>query len=167
MCQPNPSEIRYFKPILSSFKNCDFLSSPYREGVGTRKWSLKFRLDKTAENIKNVMFQPTCLNIQFLDLWRKKKASSGTSGRVAWASYHDDDPRDFGPGVAYTSRDSWPLAIIWMPLQWGRELSAPKPYQTVPLQISQQVTCLPLFLDQNDIYIWRFSHWVILVVCIY
>ena len=33
MCQPNPSGIRYFKPILSSFKNCDFLSSPYR-GVG-------------------------------------------------------------------------------------------------------------------------------------
>ena len=166
MCQPNPSEIRYFKPILSSFKNCDFLSSPYREGVGTGQWSLKFRLDKTAENIKNVMFQPTCLNIQFLDLWRKKKASSGTSGRVAWASYHDDDPRDFGPGVAYTSRDSWPLAIIWMPLQWGRELSALNHMRQSHSKSRSKSPAYPYFWIRM-IYIWRFSHWVILVVRIY
>ena len=84
---------------------------------------------------------------------KKKKASSGTSGRVAWASYHDDDPRDFGPGVAYTSRDSWPLAIIWIPWQWGRELSAPKPYETIPLQILQQVILsTPIFGSEGYIY---------------
>ena len=74
MCQPNPSEIRYFKPILSSFKSCDFLSSPYREGVGTGQWSLKFRLDKTAENIKNVMFQPTLFKHPISWPLKKKKS---------------------------------------------------------------------------------------------
>ena len=151
MCQPNPSEIRYFKPILSSFKIVIFWVAPTGRGwvPENGRWNLGWtKLLKTSKR-----YVPTNLFKHPIS-WplKKKKASSGTSGRVAWASYHDDDPRDFGPGVAYTSRDSWPLAIIWMPLQWGRELSAPKPYQTVPLQISQQVTCLPLFLDQNDIY---------------
>ena len=56
MCQPNPSEIGYFKAILGSLEKSSFFTSPYREGVETRKLWLKLRLKKTAENIKNVMF---------------------------------------------------------------------------------------------------------------
>ena len=33
----------------------------------------------------------------------KNTTSSGTSGHVACALYHDDAPRDFGPRIAYTS----------------------------------------------------------------
>ena len=45
-------------------KNGQFLACPYREGVGTRKLWLKLRLKKTAENIKNVIFQPEKLRLK-------------------------------------------------------------------------------------------------------
>ena len=56
---------------------------------------------------------------------------SSTSRRGARAAYHDEYPRDFGPRIAYTvslvSDTSRPP--IW---QGGREMSAPRPYETTP-----------------------------------
>ena len=47
-----------------------FFTSPYREGVETRKLWLKLRLKKTAENIKNVIFQPNPSQISyFKQIW--------------------------------------------------------------------------------------------------
>ena len=34
-----------------------FFTSPYREGVGTRKWSFKLWFYKTSKKFKNVMCQ--------------------------------------------------------------------------------------------------------------
>ena len=63
---------------------------------------------------------------------------SGTSRRGARAAYHDEYPRDFGPRIAYTV--SWvsdtrrPPTLCRPPIrQGGREMSAPRPYETYPL----------------------------------
>ena len=152
MCQPNPSEIRYFKPILSSFKNCDFLSSPYREGVGTRKWSLKFRLDKTAENIKNVMFQPTCLNIQFLDLWRKKKPVAVPLDVLPERRTMTMIPEISAQGSLIPAATLGPLLLFGCRCSEGGSCRPLNHIRQSHSKYSQQVTCLPLFLDQNDIY---------------
>ena len=37
MCQQNPSQIGYFKPILGSFEKSLFFDLPLGEGVGNRK----------------------------------------------------------------------------------------------------------------------------------
>ena len=57
MCQQNPSQIGYFKPILGSFEKSLFFDFPLREGVGNRKWSLKLWFYKTSKKFKNVMCQ--------------------------------------------------------------------------------------------------------------
>ena len=128
------------------------------------RWNLGWT--KLLKTSKTLCSNQPCLNIQFLDLWRKKKASSGTSGRVAWASYHDDDPRDFGPGVAYTSRDSWPLAIIWMPCSEGGSCRPLNHMRQSHSKSRSKSPAYPYFWIRM-IYTWRFSHWVILVVRIY
>ena len=58
MCQQNPSQIGYFKAILGSFEKSLFFDYKLlREGVGTRKWSLKLWFYKTSKKFKNVMCQ--------------------------------------------------------------------------------------------------------------
>ena len=56
---------------------------------------------------------------------------SSTSRRGARAAYHDEYPRDFGPRIAYTvslvSDTSRPPIR-----QGGRDMSAPRPYETYP-----------------------------------
>ena len=56
---------------------------------------------------------------------------SGTSRRGARAAYHDEYPRDFGPRIAYTV--SLVSDTCRPPIrQGGREMSAPRPYETYP-----------------------------------
>ena len=72
---------------------------------------------------------------------KKLEPVSSTSRRGARAAYHDEYPRDFGPPIAYTvslvSDTSRPP--IW---QGGREMSAPRPYETDPLRPPSSVRIL-------------------------
>ena len=166
MCQPNPSGIRYFKPILSSFKNCDFLSSPYREWVGTGQWSLKFRLDKTAENIKNVMFQPTCLNIQFLDLWRKKKPVAVPLDVLPERRTMTMIPEISAQGSLIPAATLGPLLLFGYRCSEGGSCRPLNHMRQSHSKSRSKSPAYPYFWIRM-IYIWRFSHWVILVVRIY
>ena len=67
----------------------------------------------------------------------KSEPVSSTSRRGARAAYHDEYPRDFGPRIAYTvslvSDTSRPPTLCRPPIwQGGREMSAPRPYETYP-----------------------------------
>ena len=62
---------------------------------------------------------------------------SSTSRRGAKAAYHDECPRDFGPRISYTMSlvsDTTQSPTLCRPLsrQGGREMSAPRPYETDP-----------------------------------
>ena len=68
---------------------------------------------------------------------KKLEPVSSTSRRGARAAYHDEHPRDFGPWIAYTvslvSDTSRPPTLCRPPIrQGGREMSAPRPYETSP-----------------------------------
>ena len=66
---------------------------------------------------------------------------SSTSRRGARAAYHDEYPQDFGPRIAYTvsSVSDTSRPPIW---QGGREMSAPRPYETDPLRPPSSVLVL-------------------------
>ena len=69
--------------------------------------------------------------------YTKLEPVSNTSRRGVRAAYHDEYPRDFGPRVAYTvsqvSHTSRPPTLCRPPIrQGGREMSAPRPYETYP-----------------------------------
>ena len=71
---------------------------------------------------------------------RKLEPVSSTSRRGARAAYHDEYPRDFAPRIAYTvskvSDTSRPPTLCRPPIrQGGREMSAPKPYETYPFHL--------------------------------
>ena len=79
---------------------------------------------------------------------------SSTSRRVARAAYRDEYPRHFGSRIAYT---------VSRPPKWqgGREMSAPRPYETYPFH--QQSSVRVLYYDQFQ-YIYKtvpvtFSMW--------
>ena len=66
---------------------------------------------------------------------KKLEPVTSTSRRGARAAYHDECPRDFGPRIAYTvslvSDTSRPPTVCRPPnRQGGREMSAPRPYET-------------------------------------
>ena len=68
---------------------------------------------------------------------KKLEPVSSTSRRGARAVYHDEYPRDFGPRIAYTvslvSDTCRPPTLCRPPIrQGGREMSAPRPYETYP-----------------------------------
>ena len=68
---------------------------------------------------------------------KKLEPVSSTSRRGARATYHEEYPRDFGPRIAYTvslvSDTSRPPTLCRPPIrQGGREMSAPRPYETNP-----------------------------------
>ena len=62
---------------------------------------------------------------------QKREPVSSTSRRGARAAYHDEYPRDFGPRIAYTVSS---VSDTCRPpiRQGGREMSAPRPYETDP-----------------------------------
>ena len=62
---------------------------------------------------------------------KKYEPVSSTSRRGARAAYHDEYPRDFGPRIAYTVSS---VSDTCRPpiRQGGREMSAPRPYETDP-----------------------------------
>ena len=62
---------------------------------------------------------------------KKLEPVSSTSRRGARAAYHDEYPQDFGPRIAYTV--SLVSDTCRPPIrQGGREMSAPRPYETDP-----------------------------------
>ena len=68
---------------------------------------------------------------------QKPEPVSSTSRRGARAAYHDEYPRDFGPRIAYTvslvSDTSRSPTLCRPPIrQGGREMPAPRPYETYP-----------------------------------
>ena len=72
--QPNPSQISYFKQIWGSFEKWSVFGLPLQGGGGNPKLWLKLRLKKTAENIKNVIFQPNPSQISyFKQIWGSLK----------------------------------------------------------------------------------------------
>ena len=98
------------------------------------------------------------------NIWKtgkqKQEPVSSTSRRVARAAYRDEYPRDFGPRIAYTV--SW-VSDTSRPPNWqgGREMSAPRPYETYPFH--QQSSVHVLSYDQFQ-YIYKtvpvtFSMW--------
>ena len=62
---------------------------------------------------------------------KKREPVSSTSRRGAKAAYHDEYPRDFGPRIACTVSE---VSDTSRPpiRQGGREMSAPRPYETYP-----------------------------------
>ena len=62
---------------------------------------------------------------------KKQEPVNSTSRRGARAAYHDEYPRDFGPRIAYTVSS---VSDTCRPpiRQGGREMSAPRPYETYP-----------------------------------
>ena len=58
---------------------------------------------------------------------RKWPIERSTSGHGARASKPNDATRDFGPEVAFGTKFPIPVAR-----QWGREMSAPRPFETDP-----------------------------------
>ena len=93
----------------------------------------------------------------------KNTTSSGTSGHVAWASYHDDSPRDFCSRIAYTSWRWFQVAFGYLfPPGQGSE-GDPRPYETDPFPWQLSSTLL-LWLRFRPIYIWECSHCAIHMV---
>ena len=71
---------------------------------------------------------------------QKLEPVSSTSRRGARAAYHDEYPRDFGPRIAYTV--SLVSDTCRSPIrQGGREMSAPRPYETDPFHRQAPFAC--------------------------
>ena len=70
---------------------------------------------------------------------------SSTSRRDARAAYHNEYPQDFSLRIAFTVSFRYQSATDPMPAlcrQGGREMSAPKPYETNPLRQPSSVHVL-------------------------
>ena len=74
----------------------------------------------------------------------------GTSRRGARALYHDDDPRDFGPKVAYEEL----TFRIPVGRQGGREMSARGPYETNPFSFRLALYPCSTNHSVNDFHIY-------------
>ena len=86
---------------------------------------------------------------------QNNRTSSGTSGLCAWALYHDDKARDFDSRIAYTNSASWFFAAfryLSHNRQWGREMSAPRPYGTNPFRTYSSVPLTVLRVRLRSIY---------------
>ena len=92
---------------------------------------------------------------------KKMEPVSSTSRRGARAAYHDEYPRDFDPRIAYTvslvSDTSRPPIR-----QGGREMSAPRPYETYPIHPPALFTTY--ILSINFLYIPKCSSYSFHVV---
>mgnify|MGYP000654054401 CR=1 FL=1 len=97
---------------------------------------------------------------------------SSTSRRGARAAYYDEYPRDFGPQIAYTvslvSDTSRPPTLCRPPIrQGGREMSAPRPYETDPFHppaLFRHPT-----IPSIDIYMlefWRYFFLMVSTLCL-
>ena len=88
---------------------------------------------------------------------------SSTSRRGARAAYHDEYPRDLGPRIAYTvslASDTSRSPTLCRPPIWqgGREMSAPRPYETYPfhqpaLFTSYTMTNIPLYTKLFQLFL--------------
>ena len=91
---------------------------------------------------------------------------SSTSRRGARAAYHDVYARDCGPRTAYTvslvSDTSRPPTLCRPPIrQGGREMSAPRPYETYPFL---PPALIPLHNYITSVYIQKRSSYFLLMV---
>ena len=94
----------------------------------------KSRVDPGIELVVSFILLLKLAHAQMKCLGRRKKnlePVSSTCRRWARAAYHDEYPRDFGPRIAYTV--SVVSDTCRPPIrQGGREMSAPRPYETYP-----------------------------------
>ena len=116
----------------------------------------------------NKLYSSENLRMGRRNIWdtgqRKQKLEpvSSTSRRGAREAYHDEDPGDFGPRIAFTlslvSDTSRPP--IW---QGGREMSALRPYETYPFQ--QPALFTPYTVINIPLYTKLFQLILLCAIC--
>ena len=127
-----------------------------------------FKLLRYLNVISGVYWSTSALTLFRQNATKKSnRTSSGTSGRDAWALYHDDEARDFDSRIAYTNSASRSFAAFryLQPTTGseGEKCRPPDHMRQIPFVLTAQFRRLYWECD-FDLYIREYSHCVFHVV---
>ena len=109
--------------------------------LGSNEFSCSHLLERQRD--------PKCVLLSPIYLWMQLLGKCGViicTKRGKWAQYlwtwrqivvPNNVPRDFGPEVAFGTKFQIPVTR-----QWGREMSAPRPYETDPFHPLSSILCI-------------------------